>query len=63
MAARVTLKGKNKVTDPFMTLRELWGKNTIKKSLKPWLVWLSGLRVAGSIPSQGPCLGCGPGPQ
>ena len=39
-----------------------------KKSL-PWLVWLSGLstslqtkRVTSSIPSQGTCLGCGPGP-
>ena len=41
----------------------------------PWLVWLSGLsmglklkgpenwKVSGSIPSQGTCLGCGPGPQ
>ena len=31
----------------------------------PWLVWLSRLsqRVIGSIPSQGTCLGCRPGPQ
>ena len=37
----------------------------------PWLVWLSGLsaglrtersQVAGSIPGQGTCLGCRPGP-
>ena len=36
-----------------------------------WLVWLSGLsasqpanrKVAGSIPSQGTCLGCWPGSQ
>ena len=43
---------------------------TKKYTVKPWLVWLSGSsvgllnqRVAGSIPSQGTCLGCGPGPQ
>ena len=36
----------------------------------PWLVWLRGLntglwtqKVTGSIPSQGTCLGCEPGPQ
>ena len=38
----------------------------------PWLVWFSGLnelqcpvnlKVAGSIPSRGTCLGCRPGPQ
>ena len=34
----------------------------------PWLVYLGGLRpvdreVAGSVPSQDTCLGCGPGPQ
>ena len=37
----------------------------------PWLVWLSGLStslqtkgsLAGSVPSQGTCLGCSPGPQ
>ena len=37
----------------------------------PWLEWLSELiecrpanpKVAGSIPSQGTCLGCSPGPQ
>ena len=40
-----------------------------KVMLQPWLVWLSGLRAGlrtkgslCSIPSQGMCLGCGPGP-
>ena len=41
----------------------------IKMVNKPWLLWLSGLcgpanqMVLGSVPSQGTCLGCGPGPQ
>ena len=42
-----------------------------KKTVSPWLVWLSGLsaglrtsrKVAGSIPGEGTCLGCRPGPQ
>ena len=40
-----------------------------KNHFWPWLVWCSGLdirlkqRVASSIPSQGTCLGCRPGPQ
>ena len=37
------------------------------KLVQPWLVWLSGLSAScepkGSIPNQGTCLGCRPGPQ
>ena len=46
------------------------GNSFSRDTEKPWLVWLSGLsaglpnqRVTGSIPSQGTCLGCSPGPQ
>ena len=39
----------------------------LKGTVLPWLVWLSGLiakqRVTSLIPSQGICLGFGPGPQ
>ena len=42
----------------------------LKQRIIPRLVWLSGLsadlqtiKVTGWIPSQGPCLDCGPGPQ
>ena len=39
----------------------------LKRHIPPCLVWLSGLsndqRVIGSIPGQGTCLGCRPGPQ
>ena len=48
---------------------------TLRYSVKPWLMWLSGVgivpqterspvwKVTGSIPSQGTCLGGRPGPQ
>ena len=43
--------------------------NSIKKGMEPGLLWLSGLstwpanqRVTSSIPSQGTCWGCRPGP-
>ena len=42
---------------------------SLKNLVWPWLVWLSWLgiptkqKVASSIPSQGTCLGCRPGPQ
>ena len=47
------------------------GLNSLKYKVLPWLVWFSGLstdwpvnqRIASSIPGQGTCLGCGPGPR
>ena len=45
-----------------------WGRKKRKgpalAGVAPWIEhWPVNLRVAGSIPSQGTCLGCGPGPQ
>ena len=62
MLGELTEYGNNIKGEMKVTSRE------IKKNIQPWLVWFSGLCAglqtnAGSIPSQGTCLGCGPGPQ
>ena len=52
----------------FLSLPIRVNKIFFKKKMEPQLVWLSGFerwpanqRVASLIPSQGTCLGCGPG--
>ena len=58
-----------KSDESFVHLSNLKMQLFKKTTVLPWLAGLSGLnaslknRVTGSIPSQGTCLGCRPGPQ